>query len=117
MKPLPALPVFHRAADWRLARRPPSPHTLLPSMPETHPSLTAWPTAARLIAQWLDRKERIDAIMDICAKPDIVWAMWSNGQDVIKGQKLVAMAAAKTSWIAIPCADKAEAAYLERKLA
>jgi len=61
-------------------------------------------------------RSRLDAIMDICAKPDIVWAVWSNGQDVVKGQKLVAEGAAKTSWIAIACADKAEADDLERKL-
>jgi hypothetical protein len=62
-------------------------------------------------------RPRIDAIMDICAKPDIVWAVWSNGQVVVKGHDLVATGAAKTSWIAIACADKAEAAHLERKLA
>ncbi len=27
-------------------------------------SLTAWPTAVRLVAQWLDRRERVDQIMD-----------------------------------------------------
>jgi len=62
-------------------------------------------------------RSRIDAIMDICTKPDIVWAVWPNGQVVVKGQDLVAEGAAKTSWIAIACADKAEAADLERKLA
>lgn len=62
-------------------------------------------------------RSRIDAIMDICSKPDIVWAVWSNGQALIKGHKLFANAAARTSWIAIPCADKAEAADIERKLA
>jgi hypothetical protein len=62
-------------------------------------------------------RARIDAIKDICAKPDIVWAVWPNGQIVVKGQDLVAQGAAKTSWIAIACADQAEAADLERKLA
>jgi hypothetical protein len=62
-------------------------------------------------------RSRIDAIMDICSKPDIVWAVWSNGQVVVKGHELVATGALKTSWIAIACADKAEAADLERKLA
>jgi hypothetical protein len=62
-------------------------------------------------------RSRIDAIMDICAKPDIVWAVWSNGQVVVKGHDLVATGAAKTSWIAIACANQAEAADLERKLA
>ena len=62
-------------------------------------------------------RARIDAIMDICTKPDIVWAVWSKGQVVVKGQDLVAAGAAKTSWIAIACADQAEAADLERKLA
>ena len=62
-------------------------------------------------------RARIDAIMDICTKPDIVWAVWPNGQSVIKGHELVATGAAKTSWIAIPCADRAEAADLERRLA
>jgi hypothetical protein len=62
-------------------------------------------------------RSRIDAIMDICAKPDIVWAVWSTGQAVVKGEKLVAEGALRTSWIAIACADKAEADELERKLA
>jgi hypothetical protein len=62
-------------------------------------------------------RSRIDAIMDICAKPDIVWAVWPNGQAVVKGERLVAEAALRTSWIAIACADKAEADELERKLA
>jgi hypothetical protein len=62
-------------------------------------------------------RSRIDAIMDICSKPDIVWAVWSNGQVVVKGHELAATGASKTSWIAIACADKAEAADLERKLA
>jgi hypothetical protein len=62
-------------------------------------------------------RSRIDAIMDMCSAPDIVWAVWSNGQDVVKGQKLVATGASKTNWIAIACADKAEADDLERKLA
>jgi hypothetical protein len=62
-------------------------------------------------------RSRINAIMDICTKPDIVWAVWSNGQAVVKGHELVATGAAKTSWIAIACADKEEAADLERKLA
>ena len=62
-------------------------------------------------------RARIDAITDICSKPDIVWAVWSNGQLVVKGHKLVATAASKTSWIAIACADRAEADELERKLA
>src|SRR6185295_18043212 len=35
-------------------------------------------------------RARLDAILDICAKPDIVWAVWSNGQAVVKGEKLVA---------------------------
>lgn len=63
------------------------------------------------------RKPRIDALMDLCSKPDIVWAVWSNGHAVIKGHELVATGAPRTSWIAIPCADKAEAADIERKLA
>jgi hypothetical protein len=63
------------------------------------------------------RKSRVNAIIDICYGCDIVWAVWSNGQTVIKGQELVATAALRTSWIAIPCADEAEAADLERKLA
>ena len=63
------------------------------------------------------RKPRIKAIMEICSEPDIVWAVWSNGHAVIKGHELVATAALQTSWIAIPCADEAEAADLERKLA
>jgi hypothetical protein len=62
-------------------------------------------------------RSRIDAILDLCSKPDIVWAVWSNGQVVVKGHDLVATGAAKTTWIAIACADKAEAADLERKLA
>jgi hypothetical protein len=62
------------------------------------------------------RRSRIDAIMDICAEHDIVWAVWPNGQVVVKGQELVAAGAPRTSWIAIACADKAEAADLERKL-
>jgi len=62
-------------------------------------------------------RARLDAILDICAKPDIVWAVWSNGQAVVKGEKLVAEGAPRTSWIAIACADKAEADELERKLA
>ena len=61
-------------------------------------------------------RSRIDAIRDICAKPDIVWAVWPNGQSVVKGEKLVAEGALRTSWIAIECADKAEADELERKL-
>jgi hypothetical protein len=63
------------------------------------------------------RRSRIDAIRDICTKHDIVWAVWSNGEVVIKGQELVALGARNTSWIAIACADKAEAAELERMLA
>ena len=63
------------------------------------------------------RKPRIDAIMELCFEPDIVWAVWSNGQAVVKGQEVVATAAVQTSWIAIPCADQAEALDLERKLA
>jgi hypothetical protein len=63
------------------------------------------------------RRARIDAIMDICAAADIVWAVWPNGQVVVKGHELVATGATRTSWIAIACADKAEAADLERKLA
>src|SRR6476659_1434073 len=31
---------------------------------ESSPSNSAWPTAARLIARWLDRRERIDALLD-----------------------------------------------------
>lgn len=62
-------------------------------------------------------RSRIDAILDICAKPDIVWAVWPNGQAVVKGEKLVAEGALRTSWVAIACADKAEADELERKLA
>jgi hypothetical protein len=62
-------------------------------------------------------KPRVNAIIDICYGSDIVWAVWSNGQAVVKGQELVAKAALRTSWIAIPCADEAEAADLERKLA
>jgi hypothetical protein len=63
------------------------------------------------------RRSRSGAIMDICTKPDIVWAVWPNGQVVVKGHQLVATGAPNTSWIAIACADKAEAADLERKLA
>ena len=63
------------------------------------------------------RKSRADAIIDICYGSDIVWAVWSNGQAVIRGQELVAEAALRTSWVAIPCADEAEAADLERNLA
>jgi hypothetical protein len=62
------------------------------------------------------RKPRLNAIIDICYGHDIVWAVWSNGQAVIRGQELVATAAPQTSWVAIPCADEAEAADLERKL-
>lgn len=62
-------------------------------------------------------RSRIDAILDICAKPDIVWAVWPNGQAVVKGEKLVAEGALRTSWVAIACADKVEADELERKLA
>jgi hypothetical protein len=40
----------------------------------------------------------------------------ASGQAVIRGQELVATAALRTSWVAIPCADEAEAADLERKL-
>jgi hypothetical protein len=32
-----------------------------------------------------------------------------------QGQELVATAALRTSWVVIPCADKGEAADLERK--
>lgn len=63
------------------------------------------------------RRPRLDAIADICSKYDIVWAVWSNGQCVIKGQQLVAEAAPKTNWIAIPCDDEAEAVALDRHLA
>jgi len=63
------------------------------------------------------RKSRVNAIIDICYEADIVWAVWSNGQTVIKGKELVATAALRTSWIAIPCADEAEATELEGKLA
>jgi len=62
-------------------------------------------------------RARIDAIMDICAKPDIVWAVWPSGQAVVKGERLVTEGASRTSWIAIACADRAEAADLERRLA
>ena len=62
-------------------------------------------------------RARIDAIMDICSAPDIVWAVWAKGQAVVKGHKLVATGASRTSWIAIECADRAEADDLERKLA
>jgi hypothetical protein len=63
------------------------------------------------------RKPGINAIIDICYGVDIVWAVWLNGQAAVKGQELVATAATGTSWVAIPCADEAEAADLERKLA
>ena len=62
------------------------------------------------------RKPRIDAIIDMCATYDIVWAVWSNGQCVVKGQQLVAEGAPKTNWIAIPCADEAEATALDNHL-
>lgn len=62
-------------------------------------------------------RARIDAILDLCNKPDIVWAVWPNGQTVVKGEDLVAAGAARTNWIAIPCADRAEAGDLERRLA
>jgi hypothetical protein len=62
-------------------------------------------------------RSRIDAIMDICTKPDIVWAVWPNGELVVKGHDLVASGSAKASWVAIACADRAEAADLERRLA
>jgi hypothetical protein len=62
-------------------------------------------------------RSRIDAIMDICTKPDIVWAVWPNGELVVKGHELVASGSAKASWVAIACADRAEAADLERRLA
>ena len=63
------------------------------------------------------RRPRIEAIMDLCYKCDIVWAVWSNGQAVVKGERLVAEGAPRTSWIAIACADKSEADELERRLA
>ena len=74
---------------------------------------------SELIRQSIENsgRSRIDAIMDICCKPDIVWAVWSNGQALVKGHKLFANAASRTSWIAIPCASEAEAADLERRLA
>jgi hypothetical protein len=49
------------------------------------------------------RKSRVDAIADMCAKVDIVWAV-------------VAEAALRTNWIALPCADAAEASELDRQL-
>jgi hypothetical protein len=61
-------------------------------------------------------RARIDAMLDLCYKPDIVWAVWPNGQTVVKGEELVKAGAASTSWVAIPCADRAEAADLERRL-
>jgi len=61
-------------------------------------------------------RARIDAMVDLCYKPDIVWAVWPNGQAVVKGEDLVKAGAASTSWVAIPCADRAEAADLERRL-
>ena len=63
------------------------------------------------------RRSRIDTILDICAGADIAWAVWPSGQSVVKGHDLVATGAPRTSWIAIPCADEAEAVELERKLA
>jgi len=62
------------------------------------------------------RKSRVDAFADMCAKVDIVWAVWPDGQCVIKGQQLVAEAALRTNWIALPCADAAEASELDRQL-
>jgi len=62
------------------------------------------------------RRSRIDAITDICAKVDIVWAVWPDGQRVVKGEQLVAEGARGTNWIAIPCADAAEANDFERHL-
>lgn len=62
------------------------------------------------------RRPRIDAIIDMCSKVDIVWAVWSSGQCVVKGQQLVKDAAPRTSWLAIPCADEAEALDLDRRL-
>lgn len=62
------------------------------------------------------RKPRLDAIADMCAKVDIVWAVWSDGQCVVKGQQLVAEGAPRTNWIAIPCADAAEANELDSQL-
>jgi hypothetical protein len=62
------------------------------------------------------RKSRADAIADMCAKVDIVWAVWPGGQCVVKGQQLVAEGAPRTNWIAIPCADEAEASALDRQL-
>lgn len=35
-----------------------------PSKPSGSGSATAWPAAARLIARWLDRRERVDALLD-----------------------------------------------------
>jgi len=62
------------------------------------------------------RKSRIDAIADLCNKVDIVWAVWPDGQCVVKGQQLVAEGAPRTNWIAIPCANAAEANELDRQL-
>lgn len=62
------------------------------------------------------RKARLDAIADMCAKVDIVWAVWPEGQCVVKGQELVAEGAPRTNWIAIPCADAAEANALDGQL-
>ena len=61
------------------------------------------------------RRSRIDAIADMCAKVDIVWAVWPKGQCVVKGQQLIADAAPRTNWIAIPCANAAEAHELDRQ--
>ena len=62
------------------------------------------------------KKARADAIADMCAKVDIVWAVWPDGQCVVKGQRLFAEGAPRTNWIAIPCADAAEASELDRQL-
>ena len=62
------------------------------------------------------RKSRLDAIADMCVKVDIVWAVWPDGQCMVKGQQLVAEGAPKTNWIAIPSADAAEANELDRQL-
>jgi 16S rRNA (cytosine967-C5)-methyltransferase len=35
-----------------------------PALPSESASTAAWPTAARLIARWLDRRERIDTLLD-----------------------------------------------------
>ena len=35
-----------------------------PAQPSESASTAAWPTAARLIARWLDRRERIDTLLD-----------------------------------------------------